>query len=93
MLEHRWLQRRASRLRVRLYKQGEAIGTSCAIDMNSQGIGVECGGLDFHEGEIVEIDLSENAIPEGMESSVRCLVIHAGKARCGLMFLDVAGVD
>ena len=88
MLEHRWLQRRASRLNVQLYKQGEAVGTVCTFDMNSQGIGVECGKLDLHEGEIVEIDLPENGIPAGMESHVRCLVIHAGKTRCGLMLLD-----
>ncbi len=93
MLEHRWLHRRALRLRVRLYKRGETVGSCCTIDMNSQGIGVECGKLDFQEGEIVDIDLPKTGIPEGMESPVRCLVIHAGKARCGLMFLDVVGVD
>lgn len=88
MLEHRWSYRRASRLNVQLYKQGEVVGTVYILDMNSQGIGVECGKLDLREGEIVEIDLPENGIPPGMESRVRCLVIHAGKARCGLMLLN-----
>ncbi len=93
MLEHRWLQRQASKLDVRLYKQGETIGVACTFDMNSQGIGVECGKLDLHEGEIVDIDLPENGIPEGMEPHVRCLVIHAEKARCGLMLLDTDDAD
>ena len=88
MLEHRWLQRRASRLNVQLYKQGKAIGTAYTLDLNSQGIAVECAELDLHEGEIVEIDLPEEDIPKGMEAHARCLVIHAGKMRCGLMFLD-----
>ncbi len=87
------MQRRASRMNVQLYKQGEAVGTVCTFDMNSQGIGVECGKLDLHEGEIVEIDLPENGIPAGMESHVRCLVIHTGKTRCGLMLLDTADAD
>ncbi len=74
---------------MRLSRQGETVGTVCTLDMNSQGVGVECGRLDLHEGEIVEIDLPENDIPLGMQAHARCLVIHAGKARCGLMFLDV----
>ncbi len=88
MLEHRWLQRRASRLNVQLYKQGGVIGTVYIFDMNSQGIGVEPGKLDLHEGEVVEIDFPENSVSAGVGPHVRCLVIHAGKTRCGLMLLD-----
>lgn len=93
MLEHRWLQRRSSILNVRLYKQGKSAGTTCSLNMNSQGIGVDCGDLDLHEGEIVEIDLPENSIPEGMNPHVRCLVIYAGETRCGMMFLDTDNAD
>ena len=89
MLEHRWLQRCASNLEVRLYRQGEAVGTVFSLDMSSQGIGIECQMLDLHKGEVVEIDLSESNTPKGMQSHARCFVIYAGKVRCGLMFLDM----
>ena len=86
MLEHHWLQRRTSRLEVRLYRQGEVVGTTCTLDMNTQGIGVERRKLNLHEGEIIEIDLPENDISKGMEPHARRLVIHTGEVRCGLMY-------
>ncbi len=88
MLEHRWLQRQASISNVQLYKQGKAVGTACTFDINSEGIGVECGDLELHEGEIIEIDLTGCSVPEGIDHHVRCLVIHTEKNHCGLMFLD-----
>ncbi len=86
--EHRRDRRRASKLNVRLHRQGKTLGTTRAFDVNARGIGVECGKLNLHEGEVVEIDLPENAVPDGMGPHACCLVIHTGK-QCGLMFLDL----
>ena len=86
--EHRRERRRTSRLNVRLHRQGKALGTTRICDVNSRGIGVECGKLDLHAGEVVEIDLPENALPDGMDSHACCLVVHTGK-QCGLMLLDL----
>lgn len=86
--EHRRERRRTSRLNVHLHRQGKTLGTTHTCDINTRGIGVECGKLDLHEGEVVEIDLPENAVPDGMLPHACCLVIHTGK-KCGLMFLDL----
>lgn len=90
LLGNRRERRRRSRLNVHLYRQGKALGTTRILDMNSKGIGVERGKLDLHKGEVVEIDLPENAIPDGMKLHARCLVIHAGE-QCGLMILGLKG--
>jgi len=86
-LEHRRERRRTSRLNVCLHRQGKTLGTTRTYDVNSRGISVECGKLDLHKGEVVEIDLPENAVPDGMRPHVCCLVIHTGE-QCGLMLLD-----
>ncbi|HHH47624.1 MAG TPA: hypothetical protein ENK51_01860 [Gammaproteobacteria bacterium] len=88
--EHRRERRRTANLNVRLHRQGKALGTTRICDVNSRGIGVECGKLDLHAGEVVEIDLPENALPDGLDSHACCLVIHTGK-QCGLMLLDLEG--
>ena len=85
--EHRRDQRQASRLNIQVYRQGKTLGTTRTYDVNSRGISVECGKLDLHKGEVVEIDLPENAVPDGMRPHVCCLVIHTGE-QCGLMLLD-----
>ena len=86
--EHRRERRRTSRLNVRLHRRGKILGTTRTCDINTRGIGVECGKLDLHEGEVVEIDLPENTLPDGMDSHACCLVVHTGK-QCGLMLLDL----
>jgi len=85
--EHRRERRQQSKLEVRLKKQGKPLGETRTFDLNSRGIGVECNELALHIGEVVEVDLPENGIPEDMDSHAYCLVVYAGE-HCGLMYLD-----
>ena len=86
--EHRRDQRQASRLNVHVYRHGKKLGATRSCDINAKGLGVECGKLNLHEGEVVEIDLPENSVPDGIASHACCLVIHTGE-QCGLMLLDL----
>jgi len=86
--EHRRDRRRASRLNVHVYRHGKTLGTTRTCDINARGLGVECAKLNLHEGEVVEIDLPEYAVPDGIASHACCLVVHTGE-QCGLMFLDL----
>jgi len=82
-MEHRWGIRKQVGKEISLYKGGIHLGQARAIDMNLNGIGLECD-LNLHAGQIVEIELP------GGGYRVRCLVIHAGYNRCGLMFLSLS---
>ena len=82
-MEHRWGNRRYLGKEVKIYKEGDTLGRAQAVDMNLNGIGLECS-LDLHAGQIVEVELP------GGGYRVRCLVIHAGHKRCGLMFLSLS---
>ncbi len=86
--EHRRDRRRTARQDVRLHRRGKNLGTTRTCDVNARGIGVECGKLNLHEGDVVEVDLPANTAPPGMGLRACCLVVHTGK-QCGLMFLDM----
>ncbi len=84
-MEHRWGTRKHLGKEVTLYrdgKDGAYLGQAQAVDMNLNGIGLKCD-LELRAGQVVEVEL-----PHGDER-VRCLVIHAGHNRCGLMFLSL----
>ncbi len=82
-MEHRWGNRKPlDRADVEVRKEGRALGHARGIDINLGGIGLECD-LALHAGEVVEVQLPK------WESAIRSLVVHAGKKRCGLMFLSV----
>ncbi len=82
-MEHRWGNRiPLQREEVAVCKAGRALGRARGVDINRSGIGLECE-LGLHAGEMVEVQLA------GWKHPVRCLVVHADKNRCGLMFLSV----
>ncbi|GEM_PF-4136997 len=82
-MEHRWGMRKPLGEEVRIYDNTGVLGRALAVDINLNGLGLECS-LDLHEGQVVEIEL-----PEG-DFHMRCLVVHSGGNRCGLMFLSIS---
>ncbi len=70
-MEHRWGIRWSLGEEIKVCKEGDVLGRARAVDMNVNGMGLECD-LDLHTGQIVELDLP------GGGCQVRCLVLLQG---------------
>ena len=84
-MESRLHAREPVELMVRLVQEGRVIATARAIDMSSEGLGIEHPDVVLNSGQIVDVDFSKAGHPRGVSCCVPSMVAHTSPKSVGLM--------
>ncbi len=84
-MEQRLHPRESVGLAVRLVQEGHIIATAQAIDMSSEGLGIEHPSVALNSGQIVGVDFFKPGYPRGISCCVRSMVVHVSPESIGLM--------
>ena len=72
-------------LTVRLVQQGRVVATGQAIDLSSEGLGIECPDVVLESGQLLTVDVIKPGYPRGISCSFTSMVVHVSPKTVGLI--------
>ncbi len=81
-----WLHAREPvELTVRLVEEGRVVATAKAIDMSTDGLGIERPDVVLKSGQLLTVDFTKPGYPRGISCCIPSMVVHAGPDTVGLI--------